>query len=167
MVMYKFGTGSLARLEGLHPSLIIVCKRAISISKIDFTVMEGLRSDEQCYINFGKGRTPTECTAAGCPARYAQPKQSKVTWLAHPLSSNHRKKKDGTGHAVDLYPYPVSLVLGATAKKYEPLFDKIAEAMFAAAKELNVAIRWGADWDLDKLPRERGETDNPHFELRN
>lgn len=165
-MIYKFGTGSLARLEGLHPDLANVCKKAIGISKIDFTVMEGLRSDEQCYINFGKGRTAAQCSAAGCPARYAQPKQAKVTWVNHPLSSNHRKKADGLGHAVDLYPYPVALWWGKKPKEFEPLFDKIAEAMFAAAKELGVAIRWGADWDLDNKPRERGETDNPHFELR-
>lgn len=163
---YIFGTVSKARLAGLHPDLVKVLVRAISISDIDFTVIEGVRSDEQCYINFGKGRTASQCKAAGCPIKYAQPKLSKVTWVGHPLSSNHRKKADGFGHAVDLYPYPVSLVLNAKPKEYEPLFDKIAKAMFEAAKQLKISIRWGADWDLDNLPRERGETDNPHFELR-
>lgn len=163
---HSFGKASQARLEGLHPNLIKVLERAISTSDIDFTIIEGLRSDEQCYINFGKGRTKAQCVAAGCPAVYAQPNASKVTWLGHPLSSNHRKKADGYGHAVDIYPYPVSLVLGAKPKTYEPLFDKIAAVMFKAAKELGIAIRWGADWDLDNIPRERGETDNPHFELR-
>ncbi len=38
-------------------------------------------------------------------------------------------------------------------------------AMFAAAKELGVKIRWGADWDQDGVPREKGESDSPHFEL--
>jgi peptidoglycan L-alanyl-D-glutamate endopeptidase CwlK len=37
--------------------------------------------------------------------------------------------------------------------------------MFAAAKELGVPIRWGADWERDGKPRERGVTDSPHFEL--
>jgi hypothetical protein len=43
--------------------------------------------------------------------------------------------------------------------------DVDAVAMFAAAKELGVSIRWGADWDGDGKPRERGESDSPHFEL--
>ncbi len=163
---YSFGAGSQARMIGLHPNLIKVLEKAISISDIDFTIIEGVRSDEQCYINFGKGRTANECTAAGCPASYAEPAVSKVTWLNHPLSSNHRKQADGYGHAVDLYPYPVSLVLGAKPETYYPLFDKIALVMFAAAKEVGVAIRWGADWNMNNIPRERGETDNPHFELR-
>ena len=164
--MYEFGTASKTRLIGLHPDLVKVLNLAISISDIDFTIIEGVRSDEQCYLNFGKGRTVAQCLAAGCPAKYANPKAAKVTWVNHPLSSNHRKKADGFGHAVDIYPYPVSLILNATPKQYEPLFDKISKVMFKAANELNILIRWGADWNMNNIPRERGETDNPHFELR-
>lgn len=163
--MHKFGVGSLAREVGLHPNLVKVLSLAIQICEIDFTLIEGVRSDEQCFINFGKGRTTLECRKAGCPVKYANPRVAKVTWLNHPLSSDHRKKTDGFGHAVDVYPYPVSLVLNAKPKVYEPLFDKIADAMFKASKELNIPIRWGANWDRDNMPRERGETDNPHFEL--
>jgi len=165
---YVFGKGSEARLEGLHPDLVKVLKKAISISPIDFTIVEGARSDEQCYINFGKGRTAAQCTAAGCPAKYALPDADKVTWLKKPLSSNHRKKSDGYGYAVDIYPYPVSLVLakGKKPKDYEPLFDKLAKTMFEAAKDVGATIRWGADWDLDGKAREKGESDNPHFELK-
>lgn len=162
---YEFGLGSQARMLGLHPNLTKVLNLAIETSDIDFTILEGVRSDEQCYINFGKGRTTKECLAVDCPAKYAQPGQFKVTWVGHPLSSNHRKKADGFGYAVDIYPYPVSLVLDHKSG-WEPLFDKIAKVMFKAAKELNISIRWGADWDMDNIPRERGETDNPHFELR-
>lgn len=163
--MNVFGKISEERMKELHPDLVKVLRRALQLSKIDFTIIEGVRSDEQCFINFGKGRTPMECMRGGCPTRYAQPKLPKVTWLTKALSSNHRKKLDGFGHAVDLYPYPVSLVLGRK-KGWEPLFDQIAKAMLAAAKELNIKIRWGADWDMDNMPRERGETDNPHFELK-
>lgn len=164
MSEYSFGKASQARMEGLHPDLKRVLYRAIALSPIDFTIMEGVRSDEQCYINFGRGRNAAQCVAGGCPPKYAKPNLAKVTWLNRALSSNHRRKGDGYGHAVDIYPYPVSLVLGKNSG-WEPLFDKIAKAMFAAAKELNVKIRWGANWDLDNMPRERGETDNPHFEL--
>lgn len=163
--MFVWGTSSQGKIARLHPDLQLVLKRAIQLVKIDMTIIEGLRTDEQCYINFGRGRTAAQCEAGGCPAKYAQPKAAKVTWLKKALSSNHRKKADGFGHAVDIYPYPVSLVLGKNSG-WEPLFDEIARAMFAAAKELNISIRWGADWDLDNMPRERGETDNPHFELR-
>jgi peptidoglycan L-alanyl-D-glutamate endopeptidase CwlK len=163
--MYVFGAGSLAHQQGLHPNLIAVLNLGIRISAIDWMIAEGVRSDIQCYINFGKGRTVQECARAGCPTKYAQPHLPKVTWINHPLSSNHRKKADGYGHAVDLYPYPLTL-LRQPDKLVFPLFDEIADCMFTAAKKLNIGIRWGADWDMDNKPRERGETDNPHFELR-
>ena len=144
---------SLGRLEGVNPALVKVVKRAIEITQQDFLVVEGVRSKEQCYINYGKGRTVAQCTAKGVPAKYAQPKLAKVTWLNNPLSSKHV-----SGKAVDLVPYPVN---------WNDLtkFDQVAKAMFAAAKELGVSIRWGADWDNDGNYREKGEYDSPHFEL--
>lgn len=144
---------SLSRLVGLHVNLEAVVKRAIEITEQDFMVVEGVRSKEQCFINYGKGRTAAQCIAKGVPAQYAQPKLAKVTWLNNPLSSKHV-----TGHAVDLVPYPVDW--NDLSK-----FDKVAKAMFAAANELDVSIRWGADWDNDGNYREKGEYDSPHFEI--
>lgn len=160
---YVWGKGSLAHMDGLHPDMKKVLDKYIEITSIDSVIVEGPRSDEQCYINFGKGRNKAQCKAGGCPEKYARPDLAKVTWLGHALSSNHRKI-DGYGRAVDMYPYPVSLVLGHKTG-WEPLFDQMAKDMFEAAKCVGVKIRWGADWDVDNLPRERGETDNPHFEL--
>lgn len=165
--MFILGPRSRAAMEGLHPDLAKVIELAIQLSEIDFMILEGPRSDEQCYINFGQGRTAAQCTAGGCPVKYAKPKANKVTWVSKALSSNHRKKADGFGYAVDAYPYPLTLVFGnKKPKDFEPLFDKIAVAMFKASKQLNIPIRWGSNWDMDNMPRERGETDNPHFELR-
>jgi hypothetical protein len=76
---------SLGRLEGVNPALVKVVKRAIEITQQDFLVVEGVRSKEQCYINYGKGRTAAQCIAKGVPASYAQPKLAKVTWLNNPL----------------------------------------------------------------------------------
>lgn len=173
--MHVWGKASQARMDGLHPNLREVLDKYIEISSVDSTIIEGPRSDEQCFINFGKGRNAAQCELGGCPAKYAQPHLSKVTWLGKALSSNHRKKADGYGYAVDMYPYPVSLVLQGKAKDWEPLFNQMAKDMQEAVKCINAArtakgqhpikIRWGADWDADNVPRERGETDNPHFEL--
>jgi peptidoglycan L-alanyl-D-glutamate endopeptidase CwlK len=146
------------RLNGVHPDLYAVVLRAAEICPIKFMVVEGIRSDTQAYLNYGKGRTSTELAAKGVPTKYAQPALSKVTWLNNPLSTTHRKQPDGFGHAVDLLPAPFDWA------KTGP-FDIVAEAMFQAAKELNVKIRWGADWDNDGKFRERGESDSPHFEL--
>ena len=68
------GQRSLARLEGVHPDLVRVVKRAAAISSLDFTVLEGLRT-------------------------VARQKQLKELGATKTLNSRHI-----TGHAVDLAP---------------------------------------------------------------
>ena len=150
---FNLSQKSLGRLNGVDERLQRVVKRAIELSKQDFMVLEGVRTRQQCMTNYGKGRTIAQCVAKGVPAQYANPKAAKVTWLNDPFASKHV-----TGKAVDLVPYPVDW---NDLKK----FDAIAKAMLQAAKKLGVAVRWGADWDGDGKPRERGESDSPHFEV--
>jgi len=57
-----------------------------------------------------------------------------------------------TGHAVDLVAY-----VGPQVRWDWPLYTKIAEAMKAAAAELNIPLEWGGDWKSFK--------DGPHFQL--
>ena len=141
---FKLSERSLKSLEGVNPNLVKVVERAIELTEQDFLVLEGVRSKEQCYINYGKGRTAAQCSAKGVPTKYAQPNLSKVTWLNNPLASKHV-----TGNAVDLVPYPVT---------WDDLnkFKLINEAMQKAAQELGVSLDWGGDWT---------KKDYPHFEL--
>ncbi len=138
---FSLSARSLKRLNGVHPDLRRVIQRAILKSDQDFAVLEGVRTPERQKHLYAQGRTRPG---------------PKVTWT---LNSRHFINRDtGFGHAVDLVPYPVDWT---DPKK----FDAISRAMFAAADELGVKIRWGADWDRDGKPRERGESDSPHFEL--
>ncbi len=41
---FRLGKRSLKRLEGVHPDLVTVVHAAIKITKIDFTVLEGMRT---------------------------------------------------------------------------------------------------------------------------
>ena len=150
---FNLSQKSLDRMNGVDERLQRVVKLAIQLSKQDFMVLEGVRSREQCMVNYGKGRTIAQCVAKDVPAQYANPKAAKVTWLNNPFSSKHCY-----GKAVDLVPYPIDW---NTPSK----FDEIAKAMFQAAKQLGVSIRWGADWNSNGRPREKGETDSPHFEI--
>ena len=74
---YQLGSRSLESLSGVHPDMVAVVKRAIEITGVDFTVIEGLRSVERQreLLNAGKSTT---------------------------MNSRHI-----TGHAVDMVPYPV------------------------------------------------------------
>jgi peptidoglycan LD-endopeptidase CwlK len=71
------GQRSLSRLDGVHPDLVRVVKKAAAMSPLDFTVLEGLRTlDRQKQL-----------IAAGASS------------LKDPTRSRHV-----TGHAVDLAP---------------------------------------------------------------
>lgn len=71
------GQRSLSRLEGVHPDLVRVVKRAAATSSIDFTVLEGLRTVER----------QKQLIAVGASS------------LKDPMKSRHV-----TGHAVDIAP---------------------------------------------------------------
>lgn len=146
---YSLGARSLKNLEGVHPDLVRVVKRAIQITAQDFTVTCGVRTLAEQKRLYAQGRT--------MPG-------PKVTWT---LNSRHLPVRDAKsggvwGRAVDMPPFPISWE-GTPANLAR--FDAVAKAMFTASKELGIPIRWGADWDADGKPRERGETDSPHFEL--
>lgn len=141
MRKYVLGKTSTANLVGVHPELVAIVKRALELSTVDFKVDCGVRTPERQAELYAQGRT--------------KPGQV-VTWT---LNSNHFiNKLTKYGHAVDLVPLPVDWTNLAA-------FDAVAKAMFQAAKERNIELRWGADWDQDGNPRERGETDSPHFEI--
>ena len=74
---YKLGTRSLQNLSGVNPDMVAVVKRAIEITEVDFTVIEGIRhiNRQRELLKAGKSTT---------------------------LNSRHI-----TGHAVDMVPYPV------------------------------------------------------------
>ena len=45
--MYRLSARSLNNLSGVHPDLVAVVKRAIQLTDVDFTVIEGLRTMER------------------------------------------------------------------------------------------------------------------------
>jgi len=73
-VSIVLGQRSLSRLEGVHPDLVRVVKKAAALSDLDFTVLEGLRSVERQKQLVSQGASKT-------------------------MNSRHI-----TGHAVDLAP---------------------------------------------------------------
>ncbi|KEY56945.1 M15 family metallopeptidase [Serratia sp. DD3] len=67
-----------------------------------------------------------------------------------------------TGHAVDCAP----LVNSAIPWNDQSKFKAVSDAMFQAAKELGVRIRWGGDWNENGRSNDEKFYDGPHFELR-
>lgn len=73
--MYRLGNKSQTKLNGVHKDLVSVVLRAIQITDVDFSVIEGLRSVERQKQLFASGASTT-------------------------MRSRHL-----TGHAVDLAAY--------------------------------------------------------------
>jgi peptidoglycan L-alanyl-D-glutamate endopeptidase CwlK len=53
------GQRSLSRLEGVHPDLVRVVKKAAALSDLDFTVLEGIRSVERQKQLVSQGASKT------------------------------------------------------------------------------------------------------------
>jgi peptidoglycan L-alanyl-D-glutamate endopeptidase CwlK len=59
MQKYHLSKRSLSRLDGVDGDLVRVVKRAIQLTEVDFTVLEGLRSEERQRELYEKGASQT------------------------------------------------------------------------------------------------------------
>ena len=118
---FNLSQRSLSRLDRVHPALVAVVKRAIEVTKIDFGVIQGVRTLEQQKANVEAGRSQT-------------------------MNSKHLPQDDGYSHAVDLMAY-----VGPRASWEISLYDDLADAMKVAARHHNVHIRWGGAWSVDDI----------------
>lgn len=114
--MYSLGPRSKMRLNGVHPDLVKVVERAIQITTVDFTVLEGVRDPlrQRKLVESGASQT---------------------------MNSRHIPGADGFAKAVDLGAWVDDQVDWSW-----PLYHQIAAAMKEAAKQVGVPIEWGGDW---------------------
>ena len=56
---FALGARSRERLEGVHPDLVRIVERAITLTRIDFTVLEGLRDEQRQLKLMEAGATTT------------------------------------------------------------------------------------------------------------
>ena len=88
---FKLSDKSLNRLQGVHPDLVKVVKRAIEITPVDFVVVEGLRTkSRQAYLlDAGKSRTMNSYHLTGHAVDIAPIVDGKVSWdwkYFHPMA---------------------------------------------------------------------------------
>lgn len=120
---YSLGDKSRQKLKGVNPDLVAVVEKAISLSEVDFTVLEGLRTFERQEQLFKAGKSKT-------------------------MNSRHL-----TGHAVDLAPWPLNGDFdedGILNIEDWDAYYPIADAMKKASKALGITIEWGGDWKTFK-----------------
>ena len=56
---YRLGVRSKQRLQGLHKDLVAVVERAIQITEVDFTVLEGMRTLDRQKELVARGASTT------------------------------------------------------------------------------------------------------------
>lgn len=133
--MYTLSKASLDKLQGVHPDLVKVVKRAIELTDTDFKVGEGVRTPARQRTLVAEGKSKT-------------------------LNSRHIPGKDGLGKAVDLW-----VLKNGSVTWDVPSYVKLSKFVLQAAKELNIPIRWGGDWDGDGDYKDERFFDGPHYEL--
>lgn len=79
---YHFGERSRRRMDGIHPDLRAVMDRAINITPIDFTILEGLRSlrRQRQLVRTGASRTMNSRHLTGHAVDAAPIVNGKVSW---------------------------------------------------------------------------------------
>ena len=129
--MYKFSQRSLNNLMNVDEKLVLICNELIK--RIDFTVIEGYRSRERQKELFDKGF-------------------SKIDGFNKKGKHNYFPSR-----AVDIIPYKKGHNPFDGSKESEEMFYELAEQFKKVAKELNIVIVWGGDWESFK--------DLPHFQI--
>ncbi len=150
---YKLSKRSISRLEGVHPDLARVARKAIQVTDVDFGISEGVRTLE----------------------RQRELVESKAS---RTMKSRHLPQPHGYGGAIDVYAW----VAGSARWELE-LYEQIAAAFREAGRELGVKLTWGAAWpwrltgargpaelveayvDLRRSQGRRPFIDGPHFQI--
>ena len=130
---------SLNKLDGVHPDMVSVVKRAIELTDVDFGVTYGVRTLAEQEELYNSGRSQT-------------------------MKSKHLIQGDGYSHAVDLVAY-----FGSNVSWELNVYDNICDAMAAAAREVGCAIKWGAAWsegDIRSYPGTAEDAMNAYIDLR-
>jgi peptidoglycan LD-endopeptidase CwlK len=138
-----YGRSSEAKLVGVHPSLVKVCRRALQISSesadpVDWSIVDGLRTQAQQLALFNAGASRT-------------------------LNSAHLPAEDGLGRAIDfriwlgqnVNPYPLKSDPPEVVRAKLARHELVATYFFEAADELVFPLQWGNDWDIDGIPTGR------------
>ena len=149
--MAKFSKKSKEKMKGVHPDLVKVLELAITYTKQDFSITEGVRTKQQqaIYVQTGKSQT---------------------------MNSKHLVQRDGYSHAVDVVPFPVSWDL----EKFYVIADAVEKAAEQLNVKIRWGGAWttfvnGIDDNEKEMVQEYSANrrklkqqafiDAPHFEL--
>ncbi len=139
---FKYGRTSSRNRDTCAPPLIKLMDRGLELSPVDISIVRGWSPEDVQNMLFRTGA-------------------SQKRWP----DSEHNFELNGEPHskAFDFAPH-----LGGEIRipwKDTHLFAVVAGVFFVAAKELNIKLRWGGDWNMDGLTTNQTFMDWGHFEI--
>lgn len=134
---YKFGKASQSRLDTCHSNLQQLFTHVVR--NYDCTVLPhgGHRTLEEHKALLAKGASRTI----------------------------HSKHLDWPSKAIDVSPYPIPEDWGETNCQVKAQFYHFAGYVKRVAEELGIKVRWGGDWDSDRIFTDQRFNDLVHWEL--
>lgn len=155
----KLGQRSSDRLATCHPNIIRIILRLEACSPIDFSVIEGRRSQERQQELYAQGRTrpgPIVTHRDGIERLSMHQAHDRLTML--PVDEDD---PSGCSLAIDIAPFEAGKIQWEDEFGFGVLYGLIMRI----AQELDIEIRAGADWDGDGDRADQRFDDLPHFEL--
>lgn len=143
MHRFKFGATSSQRLSNCHKDIITVMNEVIKVTDIDFGIACGYRSVKEQQELYNQGRNK-----AGAIVTYVDGIKMKSKHNAIPSL------------AVDIYAY-----VDGKATWDEKYLYYLGGVIMLIAKQKNITLRWGGNWDRDATMDDQRFNDLPHFEL--
>lgn len=147
---HKFSKNSLDKLQGVHPDLVRVIKRALELSEQDFSITQGVRSASEQKRLVAQSKSQT-------------------------MNSKHLIQDTGFGHAIDVVPFPVNWDL----ETFYPIAEAVRKASKELSVKVRWGGAWvllnNTEKPCSELVREYSDArrrvgnkvfiDAPHFEL--
>jgi len=140
---------SIRVLGELDHRLQRICN--IAIQKINFSLIDGVRTDEQQMENFVNGTSKID------GVNDISKHQGK---LLNPYGPQFPGKEIYVSGAFDFIPWPFDGGWENTR-----LFTAYAHYFIGLGDSLGIELRWGGDWDKDFRFRTDAFNDLPHIEL--
>jgi len=123
MSKFKFGTGSLDNLDGVDDRVIMLCKKALKYSTVDFSVIDGLRTQSEQKALFDA-------------------KKSELDGMM--LTSDHQ-----LGLAIDVVPYIKGMdVWDVKDPEVAAAWLELYRAFMRAAMKLNMVLEFGVGYNI-------------------
>ena len=157
MNKYKLGKRSLGNIETCHKDLQLIAHESIKVTQVDFTVIEGARTEDRQQDLFNKGKSKVN------PLKYTP--EVLVTKGMH-IVNEYRKLSDAFDF-IAYVPNKPKLAFDVVHLLYLiGVFTSVAERLHQEGR-ISHHLRSGANWDMDgELKYDQTFFDAPHVELR-